>query len=157
MVRQDLKEWQKEEKFTGNDDLIIISEYKLKETIEFFCNNSNDINGDHKLLANNIKVLLSEVQQKISKGTVAYTFIQTLIKGLPLLVERDVSLGPETPIEHMIRKILEEKMKFEQQKILAACKIIKKKQGQKLHNLHSTFNVVVTGTLRNNDTMKEHK
>jgi hypothetical protein len=75
------------------------------------------------------------VEQQISKGTLASTFIQTLIKGLPLLLERDVSLGPETPIEHMIRKILEEKVKFEQQKILAACKIIKLQQGQKLHNL----------------------
>jgi hypothetical protein len=33
---------------------------------------------------------------------------------MPILVERDVSLGPETPIELMIRRILEEKLKGEQ-------------------------------------------
>lgn len=51
---------------------------------------------------------------RVAKGTVAATYLNILIQGLPILVERDVSLGPETPIEHMIRKILATKLMMEQ-------------------------------------------
>ena len=66
------------------------------------------------MLTQSIKVFLNESASKMGKSTVATTFIQQIVTGMPILVERDVSLGPETPIELMIRRILEEKLKGEQ-------------------------------------------
>jgi len=60
-----------------------------------------------------VKIFLSEMQNKLSQGNISYQFLGLLIKGLPILKERDVSLGPETPIELMVRRILEEKLKIE--------------------------------------------
>ena len=60
-----------------------------------------------------VKIFLSEMQSKLSQGNISYQFLGLLIKGLPILKERDVSLGPETPIELMVRRILEEKLKIE--------------------------------------------
>jgi hypothetical protein len=70
--------------------------------------------GDFSKLTSSIKVFLSETMSRVAKGTVAATYLNILIQGLPILVERDVSLGPETPIEHMIRKILATKLMMEQ-------------------------------------------
>lgn len=67
-----------------------------------------------------------------------------------------MSLGPETPIELMIRRILEEKLKIEQRKVMEKIKVIKLAKGQKLHNLDKTFNLIVKGSLRNNDRGQKH-
>ena len=63
-----------------------------------------------------------------------------------------MSLGPETPIEHMIRKILEEKLRMEQERILDSVEVIRLKKGTKIHNLYKSFNVVIQGSVRNNDS-----
>lgn len=65
------------------------------------------------MVAQSVKVFLNEAAARLAKGTVSSTLIQSLITALPILVERDFSLGPETSIELMIRRILEEKLKFE--------------------------------------------
>jgi hypothetical protein len=75
-----------------------------------------------------------------------------LIKGFPILKERDSSLGPETSIELMIRRILEEKLKMEQRAIMKYIRIIRLQQGDKLHNLGSTFNLIVKGKILNHET-----
>lgn len=75
-----------------------------------------------------------------------------LIKGFPILKERDSSLGPETSIELMIRRILEEKLKMEQRAIMKYIRIIRLQQGDKLHNLGSTFNLIVKGKILNLET-----
>jgi len=87
--------------------------------------------------------VLSETVAKIAKSSVAATYLNILIQGLPILVERDSSLGPETPVEHMIRKILETKIMMEQQLIVDQITLIRMKKGQKLHNLFQSFNIVV--------------
>lgn len=81
--------------------------------------------GEFKKLTTSIKVLLSETVAKIAKGSVAATYLNILIQGLPILVERDASLGPETPVEHMIRKILETKIMMEQKLIVDQITIIR--------------------------------
>ena len=34
--------------------------------------------------------------------------------------------------------------------------IVRLKKGQKIHNLHKSFNIVIKGNVRNNDTQFQH-
>jgi hypothetical protein len=113
VLRQDFKEWQNEHKYP-TEEILIVSDSKLQEHLDFLQDEQRGMKGDFKMLTSSIKVLLSEAQSRLAQGTVSTVFLNKLIQGLPILVERDISLGPETAIELMIRKILEEKLKMEQ-------------------------------------------
>lgn len=79
VLRQNFEEWQQEEKYP-TEDLMVVSEQKLKQHMDFLCDEfSGGMKGDFKSLTASLKVFLSEANTRIAKGTVATNFLNCLI------------------------------------------------------------------------------
>lgn len=68
--------------------------------------------------------------------------------------EHDISEGPETRAEKLLRFLLEKSAKKERMRFFSEVTILNYQKGEKFHNLDQTFNIIMKGKLRNNDTGK---
>jgi len=112
----------------------------------------NEKDPNFKQLFKSLKTFLQDTAAEIGGQSLCGSFVDHLNQLIPTYKDHDMSEGPETKGEKLIRFLIEKSAKLEQMRYIKHITVVSMKAGEKIYDLNKSFNLVLRGKLRNNNT-----